>query len=139
MSENASDDSEVLRQNAVFYRAFTEGDYAAMSKLWAMHLPVTCLHPGSQLLVGRGPVMASWKDILRGPPPFELRCEGAVVSRIAPSVAIVSCYEGNGQRPAHLAATNVFALEAGAWHMVHHQAGPLSTPIPRREMPSTLN
>jgi hypothetical protein len=139
MSESASDDSEVLQQNAVFYAAFTEGDYAAMSELWARQLPVTCLHPGSQLLFGRRPVMASWKDILREPPPFELRCERPVVTRIATGVAIVCCYEANGEGPAHLAATNVFALEAGAWRMVHHQAGPLSTPIPRREVPTTLN
>ena len=39
--------------------------------------------------------------------------------------------------PAHLAATNIFVLEEGRWRMVHHHAGPLSVPEPRRS-PSAL-
>lgn len=42
----------------------------------------------------------------------------------------MQCYEGIEAQPAHLAATNAFVLEDGAWRMVHHHAGPLSQPIP---------
>lgn len=131
MPETNHSESEVLRANATFYRAFSKGDYPAMRELWAERAPVACLHPMSPALVGRDAVLASWREILREAPPFELRCDRPVVSSVLTGVAIISCYEANGEHPAHLAATNVFALEDGHWRMVHHQAGPLSTPIPK--------
>jgi hypothetical protein len=53
--------------------------------------------------------------------------------------AIVTCYEGGSDEPAHLAATNVFVLEDEAWRMVHHHAGPLARPVQRRRPSSALN
>jgi ketosteroid isomerase-like protein len=130
VSTDAVVEADVLGANATFYRAFTRGDYAAMSELWAERAPVTCFHPGGQALVGRSAVLDTWKVILGGPTSFELRCDRAVV-RILGDAAIVTCYEGSDNEPAHLAATNVFALEDGRWRMVHHHAGPLSKPLPR--------
>jgi hypothetical protein len=125
----------VLRANADFYRAFSHGDYAAMDRLWAQTAPVSCLHPGAPALIGRAQVMDSWGDLLRQPPPFMMRSDHAR-ARILGETAIVLCYEGNGEHPAHLAATNVFVLEGGAWRMVHHQAGPLARPI---ELPANMS
>jgi ketosteroid isomerase-like protein len=120
---------EILRANTAFYQAFSNGDYDAMADLWAEEAPVTCLHPLSPLLAGRAPVLASWRQILRGPQGLVLRCGRARVHMVSSDVAIVTCYEGEGENPAHLAATNIFVRETGRWRMVHHQAGPLSTPI----------
>jgi hypothetical protein len=131
-------EAAALMANASFYRAFSKGDYAAMSDLWAEHFPVACLHPMSAAVYGRKLVLDSWRDILRERPRFELRCDRAVV-RLLADVAIVTCYEGNGDRPAHLAATNIFVLEEERWRMVHHQAGPLSSPIPAPVASSTVN
>jgi ketosteroid isomerase-like protein len=128
----------VLRANAMFYRAFTKGDCAAMSELWAERCPVACLHPMSPALLGRAQVLESWRHILRSQPQIELRCDRPRVHLFA-GVAIVTCYEGNGDRPAHLAATNVFVLEDDRWRMVHHQAGPLSVSIPTEVHPSQVN
>lgn len=127
---DAAIEAAVLGANAVFYRAFTRGDYAAMSELWAERAPVTCFHPGGQALVGRSAVLDTWKQILGGPSSFALRCDWAAV-RILGDAAIVTCYEGSDDEPAHLAATNVFALEDGRWRMIDHHAGPLSKPVPR--------
>lgn len=121
-------ESKVLEANAAFYRAFNRGDYRAMNALWSGEQPVVCFHPGSPVLQGRRAVMESWRAMLAERPSFKLRCEHPVVSLLG-SVAIVTCYEGTDDEPAHLAATNVFALEKGAWRMVHHQAGPLATPL----------
>ena len=131
---------DVLRANAAFYRAFTQGDFAAMSALWAEQVEVTCFHPGATLLRGRSAVLGAWKQIMGDPAPFEMRCDQAQV-QLLPSCAIVTCYEGNGGQPAHLAATNVFVLEAGQWRMLHHHAGPLSRPLARPAGPrgSSLN
>jgi hypothetical protein len=83
-------------------------------------------------------VLKSWKEILREPPPLAMRCDEPVV-RLFGDVALVSCYEGNGDHPAHLVATNVFVRETDAWRMVHHQAGPLSNRARPPSRTSTLN
>lgn len=128
-AEAADPEAAILRANAEFYRAFNRGDAAAMQALWAKHANVACFHPGSTLLLGREAVLESWRSMLREPPAFRLRCDHAAVSLFG-ETAIVTCYEGTGDRAAHLAATNVFVLEEGAWRMVHHHAGPLSSPVP---------
>lgn len=134
--EQAKSESAVLIANASFYRAFSEGDAAAMADLWALRAPVACIHPGAPVLVGREAVLKSWRQILRTEQAFNLRCDSATVQLLG-GVAIVLCYEGGQTEPSHLAATNVFVLEEGAWRMVHHHAGPLSSPI-ARSSPSTL-
>jgi len=127
-AKNPSAEAAVLRANATFYRAFTRGDFPVMSALWAQHAPVTCFHPGSTLIRGRQNVLSAWRQIIAEPAPFEMRCDHATV-QLYGSTALVTCYEGNGEQAAHLAATNVFVLESGEWRMVHHQAGPLARPL----------
>jgi ketosteroid isomerase-like protein len=137
-STRAEAEAAVLGANATFYRAFSDGDFGAMSKLWAERAPVSCFHPAARLLVGRSSVLGSWKQILGGTPRFELRCDQPVVHVIG-DAAIVNCYEASADEPAHLAATNVFVLEDGRWRMVHHHAGPISSPIPRPQPPLSVN
>ena len=128
----------MLLANASFYRAFSEGDAQAMVELWAKRAPVACLHPGAELLLGRDAVLGAWRQILRGDQGFELRCDSPTV-RVFGETALVQCYEATDDQPAHLAATNAFVLEDGAWRMVHHQAGPLSRPIPKPEARGFVN
>jgi ketosteroid isomerase-like protein len=92
----------------------------------------------SPVLVGRDAVLGSWQQILRDVPPVAMRCDQAVVHLVGDS-ALVVCYEGNGERPAHLTATNAFVREAGRWRMVHHHASPLARPIPRPPRATALN
>lgn len=122
---------EVLEANQSFYRAFNQRDFAAMSALWAERAPVACLHPGQPLLVGREAVLRSWREILTTSPGFTLRSDDASVQLFG-DTAIVYCYEGGDDTPAHLAVTNVFVREDGVLRMVHHHAGPLSAPRARR-------
>jgi ketosteroid isomerase-like protein len=128
--KETTSEAAVLRANASFYRAFTHADYAAMCQLWAQHAPVACLHPGASMLVGRGPVLDAWRQIMTGPEPLVMRCDHPNVHMLG-DCAIVTCHEGNAEHPAHLIATNVFVLEDGHWRMVHHQAGPLARVVPR--------
>lgn len=134
---SSNDEAAVLRANAAFYRAFTKGDVAAMNALWAEDFEVTCFHPGAALIRGRTAVLTAWRQIIAEPAPFDMRCDHAHV-QLLPAAAIVTCYEGNAEHPAHLAATNVFVLERERWRMVHHQAGPLSRPIPKPATVSTI-
>jgi len=129
----------VLRANATFYQAFTQGDFPAMQDLWSARSEITCFHPGSPLLRGRAEVLRAWQQILTEPAPVELCCHEPQV-QLQGRIAIVTCYEGNGTHPAHLAATNVFALEEEGWKLLHHQAGPLvQARTAPRVNPSRLN
>jgi ketosteroid isomerase-like protein len=132
MTPAAKSENEVLAANARFYRAFSEGDLATMSALWAELAPVACLHPGQPLLLGRAAVLRAWQDILQHQRGIELSGQEPRVQLFG-DTAIVYCYEAVSDQPAHLAATNVFVLEGPAWRMVHHHAGPLAEPrAPRR-------
>jgi ketosteroid isomerase-like protein len=129
--ERAGAEAAVIEANQEFYRAFSRGDYPAMSELWAKKAPVACLHPGAKLLAGRQAVLASFRELLAAAPAWKMVSRNAMVHLLG-EAALVTCLEANGDQPAHLAATNAFVLEDGRWRMVHHHAGPLSVPEPRR-------
>lgn len=124
MAENEA----VLFANEAFYRAFADGDLAAMDAVWASAAPVACIHPGWNLLDGREAVMASWRAILDNPKRPDISSVGGAV-KVYGDTAVVTCYETVGG--GYLVATNIFIREAGAWKLVHHQAGP--TPQPTLE------
>ena len=67
-----------------------------------------------------------------------MRCDQPVV-HLSGDSALVVCYEGNGERPAHLAATNAFVRESGRWRMVHHHASPLARRSDASRRPASLN
>lgn len=130
--DRAREEAAVLEANHEFYRAFSRGDYAAMSELWAKSVSVACLHPGARLLSGRQAVLASFRELLAAAPAWKLVSRDTRVHWLGEG-AFVTCLEANGDQPAHLAATNIFVREEGRWRMVHHHAGPLSVPEPRRD------
>jgi predicted nuclease with RNAse H fold len=127
----------VLAANLEFYRAFTTRDMKAMEALWALRLPVSCLHPGWMILRERDAILRSWRDILGNPEAPRVMCHEEDAA-IYGEAAIVTCEEDLGTST--LAATNAFAKEDGVWRMVHHQAGPLLMPDQtRRPDPRRLN
>lgn len=115
------EEREVLRHNLSFYLAFVEGDVEAMDRVWAQDVPVTCSHPGWDVIRGRDQVLASWYAIFEaeGGPPV-VQCEAAE-AEVYGDTAVVTCRERIGS--AILTATNVFVRERGEWRMVQHQAG----------------
>lgn len=138
VAPSSNPEAEVLLANESFYRAFSQGDLRSMSKLWAHLTTVTCFHPGMQALVGREAVMRSWSRLLRRRPEVPLRCLDPRVQLLG-DTAIVTCYEGADQNPAHLAATNVYVRENLEWKMVHHHAGPIEHPVTPRKPSSGWN
>lgn len=123
--------------NEAFYRAFASLDFDLMADVWARETEVRCLHPGAHPLLGRDQVLASWREIFAH---SEAHSESGSISfqvretALTGGVGIVCCFEAvNG----HFGiATNLFAREGNRWRMIHHQAGPLSTP-PKRQVPET--
>jgi ketosteroid isomerase-like protein len=120
------EESRVLAANAAFYAAFAAGDVAAMDDLWARRAVVACIHPGGDVLLGRAAVMASWRAILASGDNRIVAAEPR--AQVLGEAAFVVCLEGARGAAPSLAATNVFAREAGEWKLVHHQAGPLVRP-----------
>lgn len=113
---------EVQAANEAFYAAFNAKDADAMEAVWARRLPVSCIHPGWNVLSGREAVIESWQAILANPDQPRIVSGGASV-QLTEDVAIVVCRELVGGSP--LAATNLFAREDGAWRMIHHHSGPV--------------
>ena len=111
--------------NAAFYQAFLDRDLAAMDRVWALRLPVLCIHPGAAPLATREQVLASWHAILANPrsPILEHRVETILHFG---DIALLTCYEWSKAQPdAALVATNGFALEDGVYKMILHHAGPV--------------
>lgn len=138
ISERVAAEIAVLEANLDFYRAFSEADFDAMKRLWAERVPIACIHPGLQPILGRSAVLDSWKRILGGAARWQMSCRAARAHVIG-NVAFVTCFEASGDAPAHLVATNVFVVEEGRWRMVHHQAGPLAQPTTASSSPDASN
>jgi ketosteroid isomerase-like protein len=116
------DERAVLDANDAFYAAFVGRDMAAMDALWSRRVPVTCIHPGWNVLSGREAVLESWEAILSNPEQPRIVAGGAAV-QILGDTAIVVCRELVSGNP--LAATNIFVREDGRWRIVHHHSGPV--------------
>jgi len=114
-------DHDIIACNAAFYRAFSVRDHAAMAGLWSSSAPVSCIHPGWDMLVGHEAVMKSWRDVMNDPHSPAVECRNAC-EFVEGDFGYVLCHEVFDEGV--LIATNIFRREDGAWRMVHHQAGP---------------
>jgi ketosteroid isomerase-like protein len=121
------DETALLEANNAYYRAFAARDLGAMNELWAEE-GVSCVHPGWPAIIGRMPVLASYRDIFRNPG------QEAVTARdpqtlIEGADGRVFCVEevGGGL----LLATNWFRWSGERWRLVHHQASPLAAGAPQ--------
>ncbi len=116
----------ILAANAAYYRAFAHGDSAAMGRVWADD-DVSCIHPGWPVLIGRRPVLKSYRNILGNPnrERIEHREDTAMIFQ---DEGRVMCIEiiGTADEAVVLAATNWFRRIDGAWRMIHHQASPIA-------------
>ena len=109
----------VLAAQSAFYAAFNGRDLKGMEALWARHTPVSCVHPGWNLLSGREAVLESWQAILQNPSQPRV-VDAAERTQVLGEVALVVGRELVAGSP--IAATNVFVREEGAWKILHHHA-----------------
>ena len=96
-----SDTDAILAANAAYYRAFSTGDVAAMSRIWADE-GVSCVHPGWTPLIGRAAVVDSYRNILASPSRVRIahREDTAIVGPRGPR-ALHRDRRGNGAARRH--------------------------------------
>jgi ketosteroid isomerase-like protein len=132
-----SDADAILAINAAYYRAFSSGDFAAMSRIWGED-GVSCVHPGWPALIGRDDILESYRGILESRNRVRIAHQDDVAIIVGDEgrVLCVEIVEG-----AALAATNIYRRIGGAWRMVHHQASPIAMGADESEPPpsSRLN
>jgi hypothetical protein len=108
---------------AAFYEALGQRDMAALDRIWARTLAVSCIHPGWPPLTDRADIIDTWDVILDNPDAQGFRCESHKIQLVG-ELGIVLCREWVS---GHLmATTNIFAREGRCWMMVHHQASPVA-------------
>ena len=121
-----SEQLTVLFANEAYYAAFQNGNYDMMETIWARSVPVRCIHPGANNLLGWDSVMDSWRSILGNGDLPELEIVNPVAN-VYGDIGVVICYELFGE--VTLVATNIFVKEENKWKIVHHQAGGSPTPL----------
>ncbi len=130
----------VRTANLAFYDAFTRLDLATMAELWARRTPVTCVHPGWDLVLGYEAVMQSWRAIFEATTEIRFRVEEPQVTCFGEAGWVV-CREllhtsvGGTAIENAMTAINTFVLEDGAFRITHHHAAPLLTGKPRSARP----
>lgn len=120
-----SDTQAALFANEFFYRAFAARDMAGLQEIWADSPNISCTHPGWNPITGRITVLESFRAILQGPSPPDVRCL-APAATVLGNVAYVLCFEALGGN--YLVATNIFIRAGKQWRLHHHHAGPAGGP-----------
>ena len=132
------DVDEVRAANDEFYAAFESADLDRMHAVWDDDEDVTCVHPGWQLLRGRGRVMRSWALIFANTPYIQFFLTDVHV-QVEGNVAVVTCSEsiltsvGDDTGDATVAATNVFRRREDGWRLWVHHGSPVASLGERQE------
>ena len=118
----------VRAANRSFYEAFGSLNIDEMEKVWDRSNNVLCIHPSSDIIVGRPDVRQSWVDIFYNTTLMHFNITDAQV-QIRGDCAWVSCHENistvlDGRAGNFtIRATNIFTKVDGQWKMVHHHGG----------------
>lgn len=118
--------------NAGLYRAIETGDLDLMEAVWDSG-DVVCVHPGADVLRGRGAVLRGWAAVMVASEYMQFFLTDVHVD-VAGETAVVTCTENvltgheedqTSFRAGRAVATNVFRRRAGGWRLVLHHASPV--------------
>lgn len=126
-----------------FYHAFRDCDLAAMSRVWA-DAGIVCVHPGSDVLIGRDAIMRSWAKILTNAVKPEIKIN--VLSKTMQGGLAVHVVEefitpGGRKKPAVsvVIATNVYRQGDYGWRIIqHHSTPPFKRKLEKHEGARTI-
>ncbi len=126
------DPASLQAANAAFYERFEALDFDAMAALWDHGADACCVHPGSELIVGWGPVRRSWAAIFAATDYLQFIITDTR-ARVMGAAGVVTCTEnvladadgGAAIGGGRAVATNVFVWRDGAWYITAHHASPV--------------
>jgi uncharacterized protein (TIGR02246 family) len=127
----------------MFYHAFRDCDLAAMSRVWA-DAGIVCVHPGSDVLIGRDAVMRSWARILTNAVKPDIKTN--ILSRTRQDGMAVHVVEefitpGGRKKPSVsvVIATNIYRLGDYGWRIIeHHSSPPFKRKLEKHEGARTI-
>jgi hypothetical protein len=127
-----TDQAGLVAANSAFYESFEALDLDVMDALWEHDEAVFCVHPGSPVIIGWGPVRRSWAAIFASTDYLQFIVTD-VVARVDGVAGWVTCTEnilaGAGRQDelgSGLAvATNIFRHDGHRWRMTGHHASPV--------------
>jgi ketosteroid isomerase-like protein len=122
----------LVAANAEFYARFEALHLDGMDELWDRSDDVWCVHPGTDLITGSGPVRRSWAAVFASTSYLQFIVTD-VVARVVGDAGMVTCTENiltsagaEGDLGAGKAiASNLFTWRDGRWRMVAHHASPV--------------
>jgi ketosteroid isomerase-like protein len=122
---------EVAAANRRFYQAFERHDLPAMRAVWLDHAEARCVHPGGEMIVGTGRVLASWAAIFAGSERIRFDLTDLSVQVMGESACVCGIEEirirgEEGERASSAAVTNLFVRQEGDWKLLLHHASPIT-------------
>jgi ketosteroid isomerase-like protein len=124
---------EVHRAVARFYKAVEDLSIDEMEQIWAIQEPITCIHPGWNVLQGWLEIKESWQAIFQNTEYMEFILSDVRIE-IEENMAWVICQENITQAidsqtvRSTIISTNIFLHLDNQWLMVHHHGSPVFQP-----------
>lgn len=107
-----------------FYQAFCNQDIELMKNVWDKTDDVVCIHPGSLIICGFKPIIASWEKIFTGFASATIktsekiyRCEKDIAFHYLKEDVLLK-----QKRIAIVYATNIYCDTKNGWKMITHHA-----------------
>jgi len=109
-----------------FYNAIEQCDIDALGEVWSADDSIVCIHPGSDRIEGRKPVLDSFIELFMESPKLTFGLMDTLQTG-NDSIAIHLVREHvemSGDFMSSVVSTNIYQYEDGGWRMLLHHASP---------------
>ncbi len=109
-----------------FYEAIERSDIDALGQVWSDDENIVCIHPGSDRIEGRKPVLDSFIELFMESPMLSFSLMDTLQTG-TDSLAIHLIREHvevGGEFMSSVVSTNIYQFEDGGWRMLLHHASP---------------
>ncbi len=109
-----------------FYEAIERRDIDALGQVWSDDENIVCIHPGSDRIEGRKPVLDSFIELFMESPKLSFSLMDSLqtgTDNLAIHL-IREHVEVGGEFMSSVVSTNIYQFEDGGWRMLLHHASP---------------
>ncbi len=118
---NSPEEAEIA-----FYEAIERCDIDSLAQVWSDDENIVCIHPGSDRIEGRKPVLDSFIELFMESPKLTFSLMDTLqtgTDHLAIHL-IREHVEVSGQFMSSVVSTNIYQFEDGGWRMLLHHASP---------------